>query len=173
MITLVPPTESLRVSWWEAAQEFGGAHLSGFSVHGFEDVDLGRQEAFARWLAQQRRNVTAPDPGWVRATLFWLVDNDRPEQVLGSLSFRHELNDFLLHEGGHIGYGVRPSARRRGVASAALAAAVAYAPSLGLERVLVTCDEDNEGSRRTIERCGGVLEDIRAGKRRYWIECTG
>ncbi|WP_018154924.1 GNAT family N-acetyltransferase [Demetria terragena] len=172
MITLVPPSLSLHSSWWEAAQEFNGARLHGFSVHGFEHLDLGSPEGFGPWLALQQRTITDPPEGWVPATMFWIIDDAQPQQVLGSLSFRHELNDFLREEGGHIGYGVRPSARGRGVATAALEAALAYAPSLGLDRVLVTCDEDNEPSRKTIERCGGVLEDIRSAKRRCWIDCA-
>lgn len=155
-------------------QEFGTAHLAGFSVHRFEDVDLASDAGFATWLRQMERNVTDPDDGFVPATVFWIVDDAEPDRVLGSLQLRHELNDFLFEQGGHIGYGVRPSARGRGVATAALAASVAYAGSeLGLDRVLVTCDTDNDASRRTIERGGGVLEDIRGDKRRYWITCAG
>lgn len=172
-IRLVEPSEALRVSWWEAAQEFGDEHRHGFSLHRFEDVDLTTDTGFASWMAQMRRNRTAPAEGLVPATLFWIVDADEPGRVLGSLQLRHELNAYLLEEGGHIGYGVRPSARGRGVATAALAASVEYAGrDLGLDRVLVTCDDDNAPSRRTIERCGGVLEDVRGDKRRYWIACA-
>jgi predicted acetyltransferase len=71
--------------------------------------------------------------------------------------------------GGHIGYSVRPGARRRGVATAALAQGLEIAAALGIDPVLVTCDTDNTASRRTIEGAGGSLEDIRDGKRRYWI----
>jgi predicted acetyltransferase len=83
---------------------------------------------------------------------------------------RHRLTPWLLDQGGHIGYSVRPSRRREGHASRALALAVRRAAELGLDRVLVTCDDDNEGSRRTIEAAGGVHEDTRGVKRRYWID---
>ena len=66
--------------------------------------------------------------------------------------------------------GVRALVRREGHASRALARAVGEAGALGIDRVLVTCDEDNVGSRLTIERCGGAYEDSRNGKRRYWIQ---
>ncbi|MDD1477831.1 GNAT family N-acetyltransferase [Arthrobacter sp. H16F315] len=92
------------------------------------------------------------------------------DAFLGSLAIRHELNDFLLNEGGHIGYSVRPSARRRGYASKALADALPVARDLGISRVLITCDEDNLGSRATIEKNGGVYEDSRNSKRRYWAD---
>ena len=102
-----------------------------------------------------------------RARYFWIADGD---EVVGSLAVRHELSAWLLEEGGHIGYSIRPSRRRAGARVARARAGAGRARELGLDRVLVTCDEDNERSRRTIERNGGVLEDVRAGKRRYWIE---
>jgi len=101
---------------------------------------------------------------------WWIVDGDT---YLGAIDLRHYLNAFLLEGGGHIGYSVRPSARRRGLATWALGTVLLKAPALGLDRVLLTCDDGNIGSARTIESNGGVLEDVRsteAGlKRRYWI----
>lgn len=95
--------------------------------------------------------------------------------VVGRLSLRHTLNDFLRRIGGHIGYGVVPSQRRRGHATAMLRQALPHCAALGLERVLVTCDVDNVASRKVIENCGGVCEGLADGpglpvpKRRYWI----
>ena len=85
--------------------------------------------------------------------------------MVGFLAFRHELNAFLLEEGGHIGYAVRPARRREGHATRALGLAVRRAAELGLDRVLVTCDDDNVPSAATIIGNGGVLEDVRKGKR--------
>jgi predicted acetyltransferase len=90
-------------------------------------------------------------------------------EYAGRITLRHWLTEPLLTWGGHIGYSVRPSARRRGHASRALALMLPIAAHLGIERVLVTCDTDNEPSRRTIERNGGVYEDTRVGKLRYWV----
>ena len=108
----------------------------------------------------------------VASTYFWIAagDGGPDDELVGFLSLRHVLNDWLLNEGGHIGYSVRPSARRQGHAREALRLAVSAAAGLGIARVLVTCDTDNLASRRTIEVGGGVLEDERNGKLRFWIE---
>lgn len=114
-------------------------------------------------------------PGRVRATyLLGVVDTPDGEDVVGRVSIRHELTRELLEIGGHVGYGVRPRYRGRGYATAMLRAAVDLLRQEGLERVLVTCDDDNPASAAVIERCGGVLEDVRPvadgpPKRRYWI----
>mgnify|MGYP000037903483 CR=1 FL=1 len=95
--------------------------------------------------------------------------------LAGRVSIRHELNDFLAREGGHIGYGVRPAFRRRGVATEALRQGLVVARSVGVDDVLVTCDDANVGSAAVIESCGGVLDsviDVADGSgrlRRYWI----
>lgn len=105
----------------------------------------------------------------------YLVGQVGPD-IVGRVSIRHELTPMLLEVGGHIGYAVRPAFRRRGHATRMLELSVQRMAALGVDRVLVTCDEDNAGSARVIERCGGVLEDIRSvaegvpGKRRYWID---
>lgn len=85
------------------------------------------------------------------------------------------LNDFFAREGGHVGYGVAPQYRRKGYALEILRQAINVARAEGVERVLVTCTEDNVGSRNVIERNGGVLESIVTAEdgrslRRYWIE---
>ena len=96
-------------------------------------------------------------------------------QIVGRVSIRHELNAYLEAVGGHIGYGVRPGFRRRGYATAIMVQSLAVASSIGLDRVLVTCDDDNVGSAKVIENCGGVLENVVSGgvesvpKRRYWV----
>ncbi|SNT30579.1 Acetyltransferase (GNAT) domain-containing protein [Asanoa hainanensis] len=93
--------------------------------------------------------------------------------MLGGIALRHRYDDDL----GQIGYGIRPSARRRGLASWALAEMLREArTTLGLDRVLIPCLADNVASARTIERNGGVLEGIRetgdVRVRRYWITLT-
>jgi hypothetical protein len=105
-------------------------------------------------------------PGRVHATYWWIVEDGA---YLGAITLRHGLNDFLLRAGGHVGYGIRPSARDRGLAAWVLP----EARPLGLSKVLVTCDDSNLASARVIEKSGGVLEDVRDTElgrtRRYWI----
>lgn len=111
-------------------------------------------------------------PGLVPAT-FLIADVDGT--FVGRTSIRHELNEFLMNYGGHIGYVVVPDQRRRGYATEILRQSIDIAHSLGIDRVLVTCDDSNIGSIKTIEACGGQLENVVAlppantPRRRYWI----
>jgi predicted acetyltransferase len=112
-------------------------------------------------------DASSPRPvGWVTGTYLWMVDDDA---VVGRISLRHALTPWLTEVGGHIGYAVRPSARRRGHATAALGLMLGVAAERGIESVLVTCDDDNVGSRKVIEANGGLLEDVRNKKMRFWI----
>ena len=130
-----------------------------------------RWSEYLELLDEQRHARYLPAP-WVPAT-FLLADVGGV--VVGRTSIRHRLNDDLLATGGHIGYAVLSEHRRRGHATEILRQSLVIARSYDATRVLVTCDEDNQASARTIERCGGVLEnivdDVGGGprKRRYWI----
>jgi len=167
MTELVTPDVRWYDSWAATLTEFGSDFPHGSGI-GPEDAWHTRDDC-AAFVADRLRfaDPTADLPaGWVPCDHFWVTDG---AEMIGFLALRHRLNDYLLNEGGHIGYSIRPSRRREGHASRALGLALKRAVELGLDRVLVTCDEDNLGSRRTIEGAGGVLEDLRAGKRRYWI----
>lgn len=125
--------------------------------------------AFAAYVEAVRADARpdAPRPeGHVPVTTLWYVENST---YLGRLIIRHALTPHLLEWGGHIGYNVRPSARRQGHATAILRSALPHAHRLGIEPVLLTCDSGNIASRKVIEHCGGVLEDERRGKLRFWI----
>ncbi|GAA0503890.1 acetyltransferase [Paractinoplanes deccanensis] len=172
MPELIAPTTRLRTSWLESRDEWGrGVHQDGAGYRPTDDVDT--EAGFATWVARLHAEEDPAAPvadDWVHCTYRWIVEDDR---YLGSIALRHTLNDGLLNYGGHIGYGIRPSARRRGLATWALARMLDEARTLGLDRVLITCDPANEASARTIESAGGVLEDVRTtdGKtvRRYWV----
>jgi predicted acetyltransferase len=104
--------------------------------------------------------------GWVPVTELWYVEAD---EFLGQLSIRHHLTPELRLVGGHVGYDVRPSARRRGHATEMLRQALPIAKQLGIDPALLTCDRTNIASRRVIERCGGTLEGETPEKLRFWV----
>jgi predicted acetyltransferase len=173
MAELIAPTAALHRQWLELRDDFGrGAHLDGAGLHADDDVDSAG--GFAGWVDRlvAKSDPAVPVPqGMVHCTYWWIADG---KEVLGSIALRHELNAFLLEAGGHIGYSVRPAARRRGVATYALGEVLKEARALRLPRVLITCDVTNEASRRTIEGAGGVQEDVRetvlGTVRRYWVQ---
>jgi predicted acetyltransferase len=173
MPELVVPTVRLRAAWLAARDEWGpGVHQDGSGLEPSDDVDSA--DGFAAWvsrLADQSDPAKPLDADQVHATYRWIVEDD---QVLGSIALRHELNDFGRRIAGHIGYSIRPSARRRGLATWALGQILDQARGLGLDRVLIACGVDNVASAKIIEHHGGVLEGIRDTElgtlRRYWIK---
>jgi len=172
MPALVTPDVALRESFLAAMDEFADEGRSGDGSGIGSDLEgwTGRwetDEGFAAYVAEkvaEREHVERAD--WVLCTNLWWVDDG---EYVGRMSIRHELNDWLSEVGGHIGYDVRRSRRREGHATAMLAAALPIIRDLGVESALITCDADNIGSRLVIEHNGGVLEDERKGKLRYWV----
>jgi predicted acetyltransferase len=178
MTALVRPDPRLHQSWGAAVREFGSETLHGSGAWhadgGPLDLTAEGCAAFVALLRPYADPAFEPPEGLVHCDYYWITDGSADgsggaEEVVGFLALRHRLTPWLLEEGGHIGYSVRPSRRQQGHASRALALAVRRSAELGLDRVLVTCDDDNVASARTIERNGGVYEDTRNGKRRYWI----
>ncbi len=125
-------------------------------------------------LEKERKGIDLA-PGRVAHTmLYGFVDG----KIIGRVSVRHELNDHLRKRGGHIGYSVAEKFRRRGYATEMVRQALDYCRSLGLQKIMVTCADDNEPSWKVIEKFGGVLEDKvwddedEETIRRYWIALT-
>lgn len=148
---LARPSVEYKSSFLEAVREFQ-------AEGNYPELNMPQLERYFEshvrgWLARE----TSPPPGLVPESIFWMIDGDR---FVGRISIRHRLNESLREFGGHIGYEVRPSRRREGHGTAALGLALVEARKLGLDRVLITCDTTNIGSRRIIEANGGVLEDI-------------
>jgi predicted acetyltransferase len=134
----------------------------------------GDDDDFAAYVERLARLARGEPPlGRYVASTFLLADVDG--EVVGRASIRHELNDFLRREGGHVGYCVLPPHRRKGYATEILRQSLEIVRAHGVDRALVTCDDDNVGSATIIERAGGVLEDTVVNEaggrtRRYWIE---
>ena len=117
--------------------------------------------------------VTDTSGGLVPDSAFFCLDEER-DMMVGAVNIRHYLNESLLLNGGHIGDGVRPSERRRGIATKMIALALDECRKLGMERVLMVCDKENIGSAKSIQNNGGILEnEIEVDgvvEQRYWIE---
>jgi len=171
MPQLTLPDVRFHPSYLDAVREFTDAGLDPAVL---ESGQLGMNEkawqepaGFAAHVDMLRAETRRPRrPDRVPMTNLWYVEDDT---FLGRLSIRHRLTPHLLELGGHIGYVVRPGARRRGHATAMLAAALPVCRQLGIDRALVTCDATNTASRKVIEANGGEFEDRRGVKLRYWI----
>lgn len=164
----------LRVPTPSEEAEFLRAHraTSPDVPHFLHDYEEGMSfRRYCEVLAEHERGENLPADDVPSTFLFAFAGT----RIVGRVSIRHALNPFLERFGGHIGYVVVPEFRRQGYATAILAQALQIARrKLGLTRVLLTCDDDNVGSIKTIEKNGGVLESIVTDgnnrKRRYWID---
>lgn len=163
MPELIAPTERLYAAWLQSHAEWGaGLHEDGFGLLATDEV--GSLAGFRIWVAR-----LADESG---GTCWWIVEDG---QVLGGIALRRQ-NHELVARAGHIGYGIRPSSRGRGLATWALGQVLDEARVLGMERVMVVCEAGNGASAKTIERQGGILEVDRdsenAAAWRYWIRIS-
>jgi predicted acetyltransferase len=177
MPILVEPTTAVHRSFLEAWDELSLSEARWMGAGGFRE-SWSREQAedsgeFARMVEAIRADAdesVPPPTDLVHQTVLWFIDDG--VEWLGRLAIRHTLTPALHELGGHIGYCVRPSARRRGHATRMLHQSLPIAARLGIDPALVTCDSDNEPSRKVILAAGGELEDERHGKLRYWVATT-
>ena len=169
-LQLVDPSGSYREEFIAYCEEFRAAGEP--FVHGdLPDATRDFAELIGRWI-EQARGKGLPE-GYVPMSRYWLMSGGR---ILGTIRLRHLLNEALAHEGGHIGFDVRPSERNRGHATRMLAMVLEKAREMGLRRVLVTCDKDNRASAQVIRKNGGSLQNevvsLESGKahQQYWID---
>ena len=134
---------------------------------GFWDTENFVYEVWLESNQNQEMGINLPE-GWVPA--IQLVAFSGKGQALGFLNLRLRLNNFLLEKGGHIGYSIRPSERGKGYAKVTLRQGLQVAKEKNIKRTLVTCSVNNPASRAVILANGGILEDVRNGVERYWIE---
>ena len=169
-LSLVHPSAHLRDAYRALIAEFvaNGDALVPFTL-AFKNTNF---DAFLSKLSDCARGVSVPS-GFVAHSTFWLVRGGT--EVVGVSNIRHTLTPALLREGGSIGYGIRPTARRQGLGTAILRLSLLRAAELGVWRVLVTCGKQNVASAGAILRNGGVLEseeflaDTGQVVQRYWI----
>ena len=148
-----------------------------YSPNGIEgSSQLTEVTSIEEWLNQieKNRHWETVQEGWMPAEQYIAVDT-KNHTIVGMLNFRKELNDYLLNYIGHIGYSVALSKRRQGLGTVMLQLALIEAKKFGLDKVLITCTDDNIASIGVIENNGAVLEDKRVDPgdqkltRRYWI----
>lgn len=155
----------------QAAMDFRQEHIDNGETHINGSGGLLRAEDYESWLDMITKAQTAPEIGLVnRTTYFAFIDN----KIVGIIQIRHTLDDSLINTGGHIGYNVRPSERRKGYAAKMLSLALDKCHEWNIDKALVTCNEDNVGSAKTILKNGGVLENVFVEEngnvvQRYWI----
>jgi predicted acetyltransferase len=174
-ITLAAPDRRYEASFRALLAEYHAAGEHYFSAGHEAQLERGFA-AYLTYLAEMAHGARLP-LGMVAEDTFWLVRDGA--EVLGASRLRHTLTPALEDVGGHIGYSIRPGARRQGYGTLQLALTLERARERGLARVLLTCDTANVGSVRVIERNGGVLASqgysavTGTDVSRYWIALSG
>ncbi len=168
MFKLVKPSLSMEkeyidyITEWEATEEKIVPNAS-------KRDSMSFKELVNKWKEYESESMY--EKGLVPSSIYFLMDEYK--KIYGAIDIRHELNDYLLRYGGHIGYGIRPSQRRKGYASQMLTLALPIVKELGISKALITCDKNNTGSAKTIMNNGGILENevINGDEitQRYWI----
>jgi predicted acetyltransferase len=172
MLKLVPPNLEYQQAYLLMMEKWYGSGEQPTSWVLKEDYSdfpalVARLEGYSRGVG-----VAA---NFVPSTTRWGWD-DESGSIVGAVNIRHHLNESLLKEGGNIGYAVSPLHRRKGFAAEMLRQSLEICAHLGMTRALVTCNQENIASARTILKNGGILEneilDEETGKiiQRYWIQ---
>ncbi|MDM5189190.1 GNAT family N-acetyltransferase [Bacillus sp. DX4.1] len=169
-VYLAKPTIDLKDEYLEFYQEWkdSGETMIPWVI----EKDPSYFTAMVQALLDAAEGKNLPE-GWVPDSTYWLVTGDNI--IVGAVNIRHSLTEHLFNAGGHIGYGIRPSARRKGYATKLLALSLKKTKELGVTKALVICDESNIGSEKTILHNGGLrdndfIEEDGNVVRRYWIE---
>lgn len=170
VLRIVEPSIALHRPWLDAHREWGsGLHEDGFGLLPSDEVET--VIGFRNWIARVSRESTgdSAESGQYHCVYRWILDDD---VVVGGIALRWGSDPFI-NAAGHIGYGIRPSARRRGIATSALAHVLKMAAEFHLEHVLLVCEAGNLASSATIESNGGILDSIEETEdgpmRRHWI----
>ncbi|MCF7844919.1 MAG: GNAT family N-acetyltransferase [Kiritimatiellales bacterium] len=171
---LVDPDLQYKESFMSSLEEKDLPGAEGFGMIGENFKNLGSPKTLEEYIQIRKDHSQGKNlrKDWVSASTFWLINE---KCFIGEVTIRHELTEHLRNVGGHIGYWIRPSERQKGYGKIILKLALEKAKELGINKVLVTCDEMNIGSRKIIEANGGVLDRIKDSededrdRTMYWI----
>lgn len=168
-LSLIEPAETLENEYNDCIKDFQstGEKLIPFVL----EYDSRNFPALIEKLRGYSKGIDLP-AGFVEHSTYWLVNNDK--EILGVINIRHTLTEKLKRKGGHMGFGIRPSERRKGYGTEMLKMALGKAKQLGLGKVLITCNKENVASAKVIQKNGGKLvsEELVENEiiQRYWIE---
>jgi len=173
IVFLVKPQLDLKQEYLSFYQEWldSGENMVPWVI----SKDPANFEEMLQFLSNNEQGIGLPQ-NWVPDSTYWLINEDK--RVVGAVNIRHWLTESLSNVGGHIGYGIRPSERRKGYATKLLKLSLSRAFELGINRALVVCDSDNIASEKTILKNGGVpeldyIEEDGNIIKRYWIDTGG
>lgn len=175
-LQLIEPQPRYAEAIWQVRQEileFDAGNESRFA--GCSGLD--RCESAEEWIrlcALRKSEETCGEAGTKVPSHVYLAVRKEDDRIVGIIDLRHHINHPILGTwGGHCGYTVRPSERRKGYAKEMLRLNIQNAKELGIEKLLVTCDATNIASEKTILACGGIFESTvdvdGCSKKRYWI----
>jgi predicted acetyltransferase len=169
---LIYPSKEYEARAFEYIQEFLEYNSA---INGTGGLD--RNENYDEWLQKLEKDLdisNIPDGRVPANTYFFVRASDY--KIVGMINIRHKLNEFLLNEGGHIGYSIRPTERGKGYATLMLKLGLEKCRELKLDRVLITCDKANIASAKVIKNNSGILENEVFSEtfseviQRYWID---
>jgi predicted acetyltransferase len=169
-LILVEPSKRYKKEYIEMIEEWSntGERMVPFVLR----YDYSDYDSLLNQIENLKQGIGLKE-NTVRSSTYWFVDASE-RVAIGAVNIRHCINDHLMHVGGHIGYGIRPSMRMKGYATKLLKHSLSKAKEMNITRALLTCDKANVGSARTIINNGGILdsEDIIDGTeiQRYWID---
>lgn len=171
-IKLITPTKEYEKAAFEYIQEFLDYNSN---INGSGGLD--RYNNYDEWLLKLEKDLDLENipKGNVPANTYFLIRKS-DNKIIGMINIRHKLNDYLLKEGGHIGYSIRPSEREKGYGSLILKLGLERCKELNIKDVLITCDKSNPASGKIIKNNGGILENEFYSDtyseivERYWIK---
>ncbi|MBU5427607.1 GNAT family N-acetyltransferase [Tissierella pigra] len=171
-IKLIIPSQEHEKEAFEFMKEFSEYNSKTYGTGG-----LYRYDNYGEWLLKLEEDLDLPNipEEKVPASTYFLI-RESDNKIIGMINIRHKLNEFLLNEGGHIGYSIRPTERKKGYGTIMLKLALQKCRELNLDRVLITCDKINIASAKVIQNNNGMLENEMFSEtfseviQRYWID---